>query len=112
MGHMNFDNHVKINRKEAVKEMIDISKITNTLCEHCLQGKQTNTKFKSKEYSMKISLENVHTELCGPTITKGLNGEQYFMLLDDYTRMTAVFFLRKKSESFEHFNIYREMVET
>jgi hypothetical protein len=32
---------------------------------------------------------------------KGLNGEKYFMLLvDDYTRMTAIFFLRKKSEAF------------
>jgi hypothetical protein len=44
---------------------------------------------------------------------KGLNGEQYFMLLvDDYTIMTRVLFLRKKSEEFEHFNIYKEMVDT
>jgi transposase InsO family protein len=44
---------------------------------------------------------------------KGLNGKQYFMLLvDDYTRMTTVFFLRKKSEAFKHFNIYKEMDET
>jgi transposase InsO family protein len=113
MGHINFDNLVKINRKEAVKEMPEISKPTNTLCEHCLQGKQTRTKFKSKEYSTKKPLDIVHTDLCGPTRTKGLNGEQYFMLLvDDYTRMTVVFFLRKKSEAFKHFKIYKEMVET
>jgi transposase InsO family protein len=30
---------------------------------------------------------------------------------DDYTRITAVFFLKKKSEAFEHFKIYKEMVE-
>jgi hypothetical protein len=113
MGHMHFDNLVKINRKEAVREMPEISKPTNTLCKHCLQGKQTRTKFKSKEYSTTKPLEIVHTDLCGPTRTKGLNGEQYFMLLiDDYTRMTAVFFLKKKSEAFEHFKIYKEMVET
>jgi hypothetical protein len=34
------------------------------------------------------------------------------LLVDDYTRMTAFFFLRKKSEAFEHFKIYKEMVET
>jgi transposase InsO family protein len=34
------------------------------------------------------------------------------LLVDDYTRMTAVFFLRKKSEAFKHFKIYKEMVET
>jgi transposase InsO family protein len=35
-----------------------------------------------------------------------------FLLVDDYTRMTAFFFLRKKSEAFEHLNIYKGMVET
>jgi hypothetical protein len=100
-------------KKEEVKEIPKISKPTNTLCEHCLQGKQTRTKFKSKEYSTTKPLNIVHTNLCGPTRMKGLNDEQYFVLLvDDYTRMTAVFFLRKKSEAFEYFKIYKEMVET
>jgi hypothetical protein len=39
MGHMHFENLVKINRKEAVREMHEISKTTNNLCKHCLQGK-------------------------------------------------------------------------
>ena len=33
------------------------------------------------------------------------------LLIDDYTRMTAVCFLKKKSVPFEHFKIYKEMVE-
>jgi lysyl-tRNA synthetase class I len=54
----------------------------------------------------------MHTDIVRPTTTKGLKGEKYFMLLvDDYTRMTAVFFLNNKSESFENFRIYKEMVE-
>jgi hypothetical protein len=64
---MNFDNFVKISRKEAVKEMFEISNLANILCEHCLQGKQTRTKFKSKDYSMTKSLDIVHIDLCGPT---------------------------------------------
>jgi hypothetical protein len=48
----------------------------------------------------------VHIDLVGPTTTKGLKGERYFMLLvDDYTRMTAVFFLKNKSKAFENFKI-------
>jgi transposase InsO family protein len=87
-------------------------KPTNTLCKHCQQGKQTKTRFKSKEYSTKRPLEIVHTDLVGPTTTKGLKFERYFMLLvDDYTRMTSVFFLKNKSEDFENFKIYKEMVE-
>jgi hypothetical protein len=54
----------------------------------------------------------VHTNIVGPTTTKGLKGDKYFKLLViDYTRMTAIFFLENKSESFENFRIYKEMVE-
>jgi hypothetical protein len=54
----------------------------------------------------------MHTDLVGPTTTKGLKAEKYFMLLvDDYTRMIAFFFLKNKSEPFENFKIYKEMVE-
>jgi hypothetical protein len=57
-------------------------------------------------------LEIVHTDICGPMRTKALNGEQYFMLLiDHYTRMIAVSFLKKKSEAFINFKIFKEMVE-
>jgi hypothetical protein len=91
MGHMHFDNLVKVNKREAVREISQITKPTNTLCKHCQQGKQTKTRFKSKEYSTTRPLEIVHTDLVGPTTTKGLKGEKYFMLLvDDYTRMTTV----------------------
>jgi hypothetical protein len=92
--------------------MPEISKPTSTMCKHFLHGKQTRTEFRLKEYSTTKPLEIVHTDLCGPMRTKGLNGEQYFMLLiDDYTRMTAVCFLKKKSEAFKHFRIFKEMVE-
>jgi hypothetical protein len=33
------------------------------------------------------------------------------LLVDDYTRMIAVCFLRNKSEAFENFKVYKEMVE-
>jgi transposase InsO family protein len=112
MGHMHFDNLVKVNKREVVREMSHITKPTNTLCKHCQQGKQTKTRFKSKEYSTTKPLEIVHIDLVGPTTTKDLKGERYFMLLvDDYTRMTAVCFLKNISEAFENFKIYKEMVE-
>jgi transposase InsO family protein len=112
MGHMHFDNLVKVSKREAIREMPQITKPTNMLCKHCQQGKQTKTRFKSKEYSTTRPLEIVHTDLVVPTTTKGLKGEKYFMLLvDDYTRMTAVSFLKNKSEAFENFKIYKKMVE-
>jgi transposase InsO family protein len=87
-------------------------KPTNTLCKHCQQGKKTKTRFKSKEYSTTRPLEILHTDLVRPTTTYGLKGERYFILLvDDYTRMTTICFLKNKSEDFEKFKIYKEMVE-
>ena len=54
----------------------------------------------------------MHTDLCGKMRKKGLEGELYFMLLiDDYTIMTWVCFLNKKSEAFECFKTFKEMVE-
>ena len=39
MGHINFDNLVKVSKKEVVREMPKISKPTNILCKHCLHRK-------------------------------------------------------------------------
>ena len=98
MGHIHFDNLVKISNKQVVREIPKITKPTNVICKHCQHGKQTKVDFKTNEYSTTKPLKIVHTDLCGPMRTKGLEGELYFMLLiDDYTRMTWVCFLKKKS---------------
>ena len=112
MGHIKFENLVKISKKEAVREMPKISKTPTTLCEACRHGKQTKVQFKTKEHFSSHPLELIHTDLCGPMRTKGLHGEFYFMLMiEDYTRMTAISFLKKKSEAFECFKIYKELVK-
>jgi hypothetical protein len=109
---MHFDKLVKVSKREVVREMTQITKSTNTLCKHYQQGKQTKTKFKSKEYSTTRPLEIVCIDIVGQTTTKGLKGKKYFRLLvNDYTRMTAVCFLKNKSEDFENFKRYKEMVE-
>jgi hypothetical protein len=88
MGIMNFDNLVKINTKKEVRYMPNITKPSNTICKQCQHGKLSRMSFNTKEYTTSKPLELVHTDLCGPTRTKSLQGENHFMLLiDDYTRM-------------------------
>ena len=42
----------------------------------------------------------------------GLKGEIYFLLfVDDFTRMTWMFLLKKKSENFSRFQIFKESTE-
>ena len=74
MGHIHFENLIKISNKQVVREMPEITKPTNVICKHCQHGKQTKVEFKTKEYSMTKPLEIVHTDLCGPMRTKGLEG--------------------------------------
>jgi hypothetical protein len=76
MSHIHFDNIVKISKKQVVREIIEITKPTNTMCKHCQHGKQTKFEFKTKEYSMSKPLEIVNIDLCRPMKTKGLDGEQ------------------------------------
>ena len=98
MGHLNFDNLVKIILKGVVINIPNIIKPPNHVCRHYLHGKQTRTSFKVKEHTTSQPLELIHTDLCGPKMTKILQDEYYFMLLiDDYTRMTWVPFPKEKS---------------
>ena len=96
IGHINFDNLFKIRKWQSVRDIPKITKPSKYVFKHFLHGKKTRVSIKSKEYSRTKPLELVHTDLCGPIRTKGLNGESYFLLfIDDHTRMTRFFFLNK-----------------
>lgn len=103
---------IKISKHKNVRGLPLISRPVNSVCSECVKGKQTKSSFKSKEFLSSRPLELVHTDLCGPTKTQSLNGEEYFMLfVDDYTRMVWVTFLKYNSDAFERFKIFRKMVE-
>ena len=51
-------------------------------------------------------------DLFGPTQTKSLSGNRFaFVLVDDFSRFTWVFFLEYKNQAFSHFQIFRKRVE-
>ena len=51
MGHINFDNLVKISKKQVVRDMPTIVKPSYHICKHCQHGKQTGVTFKTNEHS-------------------------------------------------------------
>jgi hypothetical protein len=112
MGHVNFENLVIINTKQVVRDMTKITKPSKTIYKQCHHGKLSRMSFKTKEYTICKPLELVHTDLCGPTRTKILQGENNFMLLIDYyTIITWVTFLKNKSEVFENFKAFKALFE-
>ena len=59
LGHLNFDNLVKISKKEIVRDLPKIIKPLNLVCRHCQHGKQTRASFKTKEHMTSHPLEIV-----------------------------------------------------
>jgi transposase InsO family protein len=51
-------------------------------------------------------------DLCGPSGKEGTGKENYFMLIiDDYSRLTWVAFLKEKYEAFENFKVFKALTE-
>ena len=57
-------------------------------------------------------LELIHMDLLGPTKTNSLSGNHFiFILVDDFSRFTWVFFLEYKDEVFSRFHVFGRRVE-
>jgi hypothetical protein len=113
LGHLNFDDIVKLNNEGVVKDLPRISKPNNSICESCQMGKLTCAQFKSKSFtSSEKPLQIVHMDLCGPSRKEGTGEECYFMLvIDDFPRLTWVAFLREKSDVFEKFKKFKALAK-
>jgi transposase InsO family protein len=111
-GHLNMSGLKLLNQKKMVNGLPEIGEIG--LCEGCVLGKQSKLPF-PKDQSLRATkvLELVHTDLCGPMEVESMGGSKYFMLfIDDYSRMTWVYFLSYKSEAFGLFKRFKAMAET
>jgi hypothetical protein len=104
---------MKIKNLEAVKDLPKISKPQDSMCKPCQVGKLTRTQFKYKSpTSINKPLQLVHMDLCGPSRQEGTWKESYFMLIiDDYSRLTWIVFLKEKVEAFEKFKIFKALNE-
>ena len=57
-------------------------------------------------------LQLVHTDICGPMKTMSIGGAKYFALfIDDKSRYTWTYPLKKKSDVFEVFKTFKVFVE-
>ena len=113
LGHLNFDHLIKLKKLEAIKDLPRIGKPQDSVCKPCQVGKLTRTQFKSKSStSTEKPLQLIHMDLCGPSRQEGIGNENYFMLIiDDYSRLTWVAFLKENAEAFEKFKIFKALTE-
>ncbi|KAK1424228.1 hypothetical protein QVD17_19549 [Tagetes erecta] len=103
LGHSNFRN---MNRLVTGNHAVGIPSkkfSTTDLCPACLKGKQHRMSFKSKlENSISKPLQMLHMDLFGPTNVQSIGKKSYcFVIIDDFTRFSWVYFLHVKSETAE-----------
>lgn len=75
-------------------------------CVDCLYGKQTRKPFTPLPITSRSSrsLELIPSDLSGRIPTSLLAGSQYYIIfINDFTRFTMIYFLKKKSEDFKAF---------
>ncbi|CAI7797632.1 unnamed protein product [Closterium sp. NIES-54] len=68
-------------------------------CVPCVEGRQSAAPHSSKFPPTEAPLQTLHMDMWGPTCVRGQGHERYFLLVvDDYSRYTTVFPLRRKGE--------------
>ena len=112
LGHYNLKSIQFAQKQELVKDLPNIQ-VCSEVCEGCQLGKQHRLPFPSSAtWRATEKLQLVHSDVCGPMKTVSLNGSKYFILfIDDFTRMTWVYFLKQKSEVFSVFKKFKALVE-
>ena len=83
------------------------------VCKGCAKGKNTKKTFPSSERKDKGILEIIHSDdVCGPMSSISLSGYVcYVSLIDDFSRKTWIYFLKRKDEVFNKFKEFKALNE-
>ena len=101
LSHLNFGYINKLISKDLVRGLPLLKLDNDVLCGACEQGKIIRSSHKSlTEHSVSEPLQLIHLDPCRLTTIQSLSGKRYmFVIVDDYSKFTWVFFLRLKSEA-------------
>ena len=94
-------------------EGLPIIKDDHIECVACALRKQHRNEFPNHEEKRQTELlELIHTNVCGPMQTRSLCGAWYFLIfVDDRSRFTWAYFIRRKNDVFEYFKEFRIKVK-
>ncbi|WVZ58312.1 hypothetical protein U9M48_008593 [Paspalum notatum var. saurae] len=87
-------------KKDLIRGLKDITFEKDKLCSACQADKQVANTHPSKTFmSTSRPLELLHMDLFGPTTYTSIGGNNYgFVIVDDFSRYTWVYFLENKTE--------------
>ncbi|GJU15479.1 putative ribonuclease H-like domain-containing protein [Tanacetum coccineum] len=101
LSHLNFGAINYLARHGLVHGLPKLKFEKDHLCSACAMGKSKKKPHKPKsEDSNQEKLYLLHMDLCGPMRVASVNGKKYILVIvDDYSRLTWVKFLRSKDEA-------------
>ena len=112
-GHLGIQSIKMLVREDMVNGLTcDMTKDIS-VCEPCAEGKHHREKFPTsggKRSNLLLGL--VHSDVCGKMSTQSLGGCEYFLtLIDDKTRYTWVYILKRKDQVFKQFLEWKALAE-
>jgi hypothetical protein len=111
LGHIDKKGLHVMHRKCMVEGLPNCSSKLDS-CEHFIYGKQNHVSFPSKATKEKQILELVGSDVFGPVTIPSLGGSRYYVsFINDFSKMTWIYFLKKKSEVFKRFLEFKSLVE-
>ncbi|KAJ9556676.1 hypothetical protein OSB04_011290, partial [Centaurea solstitialis] len=90
-----------------------LNKSTCIKCETCVLAKNHRVSFNSSNTRVNSVFSLVHSDVWGPAPNSKKNQFRYFVLfVDDFSRMTWVYFMKHKSEVPDKFFMFYKMIQT
>ena len=81
-------------------------------CEKCVYDKKNQVSFPSGGKRVKQILELVHSDVFGPVKVPSLGKFEYYVsYIDEFSRNTWIYFLKKKFDVFDRSKEFKAMVE-
>jgi hypothetical protein len=111
LGHIGEKGLRTLHSKGMVEGMSNCT-LDFDFCEHCIYGKHNRVRFPSGATREKGILELIHSDVFGPVHVPSLGKYVYYVsFIDDFSRNTWIYFLRKKYEVFDKFKEFKALVE-
>lgn len=112
-GHICNENMKKLIKNNAVDGLSNL-KISSRVefCEACVSGKSTRKRFGIRNKAKRL-LEIIHSDVAGPITPTAHDGGKYFVsFIDDYSNFVYVYIIKTKSEVFDCFREYCNMIQS
>jgi hypothetical protein len=112
-GHLNFRYIQHFSKNRLVDGLPDIH-FSKGVSKGCVLGKHPQKKFNKGKYQRpSTTLDLIHNDLMGPFLHPSISKERFVLIfVDDFSRFTWIYFLRQKSEVFQHLKYFKALVET